>query len=234
MSCFVHVRTPSYAPLRLTTLRVGNMRRMGSPMIRDAACIALLASRRGRPRQRGDRRAHRSRRERGSHRARPVDRFLEVPVHVHRRSGDRADGLVDRAELRQPAARRPSRRSLRRGLGAAFRADGRPRPSRSHDLRGSARDEEVLDDGAADPRRRDHRGPVRAAHDDEHPQRFAARVSLRRADERPRAHRDELHADVRDMGLVPWREVAQLSDNDSCFVPSVIVMQQNGADPLDP
>jgi len=70
--------------------------------------------------------------------------------------------------------------------------------------------------------------------DDEHPQRFAARVSLRRADERPRAHRDELHADVRDMGLVPWREVAQLSDNDSCFVPSVIVMQQNGADPLDP
>ena len=32
----------------------------------------------------------------------------------------------------------------------------------------------------------------------------------------------------------PWREVAQLSDNDSCFVPSVIVMQQNGADPLDP
>ncbi len=37
-----------------------------------------------------------------------------------------------------------------------------------------------------------------------------------------------------EMGLVPWRSVAQLSDEDTCFVPSVIVMQQHGADPLDP
>ncbi|HEX4515662.1 MAG TPA: YdcF family protein [Polyangiaceae bacterium] len=37
-----------------------------------------------------------------------------------------------------------------------------------------------------------------------------------------------------EMGLVPWRSVAQLSDEDTCFVPSVIVMQQHGADALDP
>jgi hypothetical protein len=37
-----------------------------------------------------------------------------------------------------------------------------------------------------------------------------------------------------EMGLVPWRSVAMLSNDDACFVPSVIVMQQNGADPLDP
>lgn len=37
-----------------------------------------------------------------------------------------------------------------------------------------------------------------------------------------------------EMGLVAWREVAELSQNDTCFLPSVIVLQQNGADPLDP
>jgi DUF218 domain len=36
------------------------------------------------------------------------------------------------------------------------------------------------------------------------------------------------------MGLVAWRQVAELSQQDTCFLPSVIVMQQNGADPLDP
>jgi DUF218 domain len=39
---------------------------------------------------------------------------------------------------------------------------------------------------------------------------------------------------ISQMGLIPWRSVAQLSLTDTCFVPSVITLQQNGADPLDP
>jgi hypothetical protein len=39
---------------------------------------------------------------------------------------------------------------------------------------------------------------------------------------------------ITEMGLVPWREVVQLSLTDTCFIPSVITLQQNGEDPLDP
>jgi hypothetical protein len=43
-----------------------------------------------------------------------------------------------------------------------------------------------------------------------------------------------LTTSLTEMNLVAWREVAELSQNDTCFLPSVIVLQQNGADPLDP
>jgi hypothetical protein len=43
-----------------------------------------------------------------------------------------------------------------------------------------------------------------------------------------------LTTSMTEMGLIAWREVVELSQNDTCFLPSVVVMQQNGADPLDP
>ncbi len=43
-----------------------------------------------------------------------------------------------------------------------------------------------------------------------------------------------LTTSMTEMNLVAWREVAELSQEDTCFLPSVIVLQQNGADPLDP